>query len=73
MAQESSNNMPDTIPGTSSDSNPSSRAILRGALGFGLVSLIAFSVWAFGGGWFRGRGGEPAMYAAIAAVFVVVS
>ncbi len=47
------------------------RSILRGSLGFGLVSLAAFSVWAFGGGWFRGRGGEPAMYVAIAAVFVV--
>ena len=65
--------MPDVILGPSADSNPSSRAILRGALGFGLVSLIAFSVWAFGGGWFRGRGGEPAMYLAIAAVFAVFS
>ncbi len=46
---------------------------LRGSLGFGLVSLAAFAVWVFGGGWFRGRGGEPAMYLAIAAVFAVFS
>lgn len=65
--------MPEIIPITSAATGSSSRAILRGALGFGLVSLIAFSVWAFGGGWFRGRGGEPAMYAAIAAVFVVLT
>jgi hypothetical protein len=41
-----------------------------GALGFTLVSVAAFSVWAWGGGWFRGRGGEPAMYAAVAVVFL---
>ncbi len=46
------------------------RAILVGALGFMGVSVAAFAVWAFGGGWFRGRGGEPAMYAVITVVFL---
>jgi hypothetical protein len=41
-----------------------------GALVFSGVSLLAFSVWALGGSWFRNRGGEPAMYAAIALVFL---
>ena len=45
----------------------------RGALGFAVVSVAAFGVWAFGGSWFRGRGGEPALYACIAAVFVLLS
>ncbi len=46
------------------------RAALRGSLGFAAVSVAAFSVWAFGGKWFRGHGGDPAMYAVIAAVFL---
>ena len=49
------------------------RHLLHGALGFALVSIAAFAVWAFGGPWFRGRGGEPAMYAAITAVFLGLS
>ena len=48
------------------------RSMLLGALGFTGVSLAAFAVWAWGGGWFQGRGGEPAMYAAIAAVFLLL-
>jgi hypothetical protein len=46
------------------------RWILSGAWRFALVSLVAFSVWAFGGKLFRGIGGEPTMYAAIAIVFM---
>lgn len=46
---------------------------LRGALGFAVVSVAAFSVWAFAGGWFRNHGGEGALYAAIAAVFALLS
>lgn len=46
------------------------RSILVGALGFALVSLIAFSVWAFGGAWFRFPGGELTMYALIAVLFL---
>lgn len=55
------------IPGSSLCS------ILHGALGFALVGVLSFSIWAFAGGWFRGRGGEPVMYAAIALVFLALS
>lgn len=48
-------------------------AAVRGGLGFAAVSVASFSIWAFGGGWFRGRGGEGALYAAIAAAFVGLS
>lgn len=48
-------------------------AAVRGSIGFAVVSVAAFCVWAFGGRWFRGNGGEGAMYAAIAAVFVGLS
>jgi hypothetical protein len=47
--------------------------VLWGALAFGVLSVAAFSVWAFGGTWFRSRGGDPAMYAVIAGVFVLGS
>jgi hypothetical protein len=57
-----------------SDQVPSAfTAALHGALGFAVVSVAAFCVWAFGGRWFRGNGGEGAMYAAIAAVFIGLS
>ncbi len=49
------------------------RDILHGSLGFGLVSVAAFSVWGFASQFFRDFGGEPAMYAAIAVVFLVLS
>ncbi len=45
----------------------------RGTLGFTAVSVAAFSVWAFGGRWFSGRGGEVVMYAAITLVFLGLS
>ena len=48
-------------------------ALLRGSLGFALVSVAAFAVWAFGGPWFRERGGEPALYAGVGVVFVVLT
>ena len=54
-------------------SAPCWRWILSGAWRFALVSLIAFSVWAFGGKLFRGIGGEPTMYAAITLVFLGLS
>lgn len=47
--------------------------LLHGALGFAMVSIAAFSVWAFGAGFFRNLGGEFAMYGAIAAVFLLLS
>jgi hypothetical protein len=49
------------------------RAVLRGAVGFSIVSVAAFSIWAFGGKWFKSHGGEPAMDATIATAFVALS
>lgn len=48
-------------------------SILRGGLGFAVVSTAAFAVWVFGGGWFQGHGGEAAMYAGCCAVFMLLS
>jgi hypothetical protein len=49
------------------------RALLRGALGLGVVSVAAFAVWAFGTPWFKQHGGEPALYAGVAAVFAALT
>ena len=49
------------------------RDLLHGALGFAVVSLASFSIWAFAAGAFRRLGGEPAMYTAIAVVFLGLS
>ena len=46
------------------------RPILIGSLGFAVVSVVAFSLWAFGGRWFHAHGGDAAMYPAIALVFI---
>ncbi|MFM2179011.1 MAG: hypothetical protein RL015_3109 [Verrucomicrobiota bacterium] len=46
---------------------------LHGSIGFAFVSIAAFSVWAFGAGWFRNFGGELGLYTAIAAVFLGLS
>ncbi len=48
-------------------------AVIRGALGFGAVSVAAYSVWAFGGKWFARHGGDAAMYPVIAVVFLALS
>ena len=45
-------------------------AMVQGAVRFAVLATAAFSVWAFAGGWFRSHGGEPALYAVIAAVFI---
>lgn len=47
--------------------------MIRGAIGFALVSTAAFAVWAFGGGWFHSHGGEAALYASCAAAFILLS
>ena len=47
-----------------------SSAMLRGSIGFGLVSLLAFSVWAFGGRWLQAHSGEAGLYAVCVLVFV---
>ena len=56
---------------TASFSN--SRAMLRGSLGFALVSVAGFCVWAFWGRWLGTRFGEPGLYAACAIVFVALA
>ncbi len=50
-------------------------SLLRGALGFTVVSLAGFVPWAFFGKWFRapGHGGELGLYLACALVFIVLS
>ena len=50
-----------------------SHAVIRGSVGFGLVSLAAFSVWAFGGKWFQSNLGEAGLFGACAFVFVALS
>lgn len=46
------------------------RPLLIGSLGFAAVSVVAFSLWAFGGPWFHSHGGDAAMYSAIAVAFL---
>ena len=46
------------------------RPLLIGSLGFAAVSVVAFSLWAFGGRWFHSHGGDAAMYSAIAVAFL---
>lgn len=60
----------------STASVPTLRAsVVRGMVGFTVVSLAGFAPWAFGGRWFRatGHGGEVRMYVACALVFLVLS
>jgi len=47
-------------------------SILRGSLGFAVVSVAAFSVWAFGDLWFYHHGGEVTMYSACFLVLVML-
>jgi hypothetical protein len=48
-------------------------AMLRGSVGFGIVSLAAFSVWAVAGKWFQARFGEAGLFCACALVFLGLS
>jgi|ERR1051325_1325772 hypothetical protein len=48
-------------------------SLLRGTIGFTLVSLGGFSPWVFGGRWFHRTMGEAGMYAACAFIFVGLS
>jgi hypothetical protein len=60
----------------SSASTPSFSAlssVLRGSLGFAVVSLAGFSVWAFAGRWFYKNTGEVGLYLACAVVFLGLS
>ena len=44
--------------------------VVRGALGFGAVSLVAYGVWAFAGRALSSTVGEGGFYAVLAAVFL---
>ena len=48
-------------------------AMVRGSIGFGIVGLAAFSVWAFGGKWFQNHFGQAGLYTACALVFLALS
>jgi hypothetical protein len=48
-------------------------SMVRGSIGFGIVGLAAFSIWAFGGKWFQNHLGEVGLYGACALVFVALS
>jgi hypothetical protein len=48
-------------------------AMLAGAWRFALVSVAAFSVWAFAGGWLTHNVGEGGLYAACALAFVALA
>jgi hypothetical protein len=46
------------------------QSVLVGSLGFGVVSLAAFGVWAGGGDWLQRHAGERGLYAVCAAVLI---
>lgn len=48
-------------------------SVVRGAVGFALVSVAGFTPWVLAGKWFYRNPGEPAMYAACALVFIILS
>lgn len=48
-------------------------SVSRGALGFALVGVASFAVWALGGRVFAPLGGEKAMYAGCTLVFLLLS
>jgi hypothetical protein len=49
------------------------RAMLRGSVGFAIVSIAAFSVWAFAGRWLGQNFGEAGLYIGCLIVFLGVS
>ncbi|HEY2341815.1 MAG TPA: hypothetical protein VGH90_02240 [Chthoniobacteraceae bacterium] len=48
-------------------------SLIRGALGFAVVSIAGFVPWAVFGGWFHHHGGEVALYIACTVIFVGLS
>lgn len=48
-------------------------SLVRGMLGFTVVSVAGFVPWAVFGKWFHKQGGEAGMYAACAVVFLVLT
>jgi len=49
------------------------RSLLIGGIGFTIVSLAGFSLWAFAGRWFYSNVGEAGLYAASTVVFLGLS
>ena len=49
------------------------RSTLSGAWRFALTGVGAFAVWAFAGRWFHENAGEGALFAAIAAAFILLA
>lgn len=47
--------------------------MIRGSVGFAIVSTAAFAVWALGSTWFVRLGGEAGMYAGCFLVFILLS
>jgi hypothetical protein len=50
-----------------------SGALLRGGIGFAIVSVAGFAVWALGGKWFYAHVGEAGLYASCTIVFLGLS
>lgn len=48
-------------------------SLVRGTLGFTLISIAGFVPWAVFGRWFHSHGGEAVMYAACAVVFIALT
>lgn len=48
-------------------------SVLRGVLGFALVSVAGFAPWALAGTWLHQKVGEVELYAACAAIFIGLS
>jgi hypothetical protein len=63
----------DTTASDDSQVSCTLHSIVRGSIGFSIVGLAAFSVWAFGGKWFQNHLGEAGMYGACALVFIALS
>lgn len=60
-------------PANTGPGSSATRAVLRGSLGFAVVSLAGFAVWAFAGSWFYANVGEAGLYAVSTVVFVGMS
>jgi hypothetical protein len=59
--------------GVSPDVPSLKASVLRGIIGFTLVSVAGFAPWALAGRWFHRRIGEAGLYAACAVIFIGLS
>ncbi len=64
---------PDSELPENPNASGTARAMTWGAIGFALVSLAAFAVWAAGEKWLQGLLGEPGLYGACALVFICLA